>query len=74
MRTEKEIKAKIEEIREKAFDIMERNMYKSINKRVSLRSIRLVLNALEFSIGKKDELMLLRDDKNKSAGDQYGNV
>ena len=74
MRTEKEIKAKIEEIREKAFDIMERNMYKSINKRVSLRSIRFVIDSLEFSIGKRDELMLLKDDKNKSAGDKYGNV
>ena len=66
MRTEKEIKEKIEQIRENAFDMMERNMFKTPNKRVSLRSIRLIIDALEFSIGKKDDLILLKDDKDKA--------
>ncbi|HJX50077.1 MAG TPA: hypothetical protein VJ438_01305 [Candidatus Nanoarchaeia archaeon] len=72
MRTEKEIKEKIEQIRESAFDLMEKNMYRSPSRRVSLRSLRLVIDALEFSIGKKNELILLKDDKDKTRGDIYG--
>ena len=68
MRTEKEVKDKIEELREKAFDIMDKNLDRSINKRVSIRSIRLIIDALEYSLGKRKELMLLTENYSVTAG------
>lgn len=65
MRTEKELKAKIEELREKAFDLMEANQTRAVNKRVSIRTLRLVIDALEFSMGNKEDLMLLTEKYNQ---------
>ena len=61
MRKEKEIQDKLNELREKAFDMMERNMMKTPNKRISLRNIRLVINSLEYCLGKREDLEIIKD-------------
>ncbi len=66
MRTEKEIKLKIEEIRNKAFDIIERSQSGAMNKRTSIRQIRLVIDALEYAIGNKKEISLFVEYDNKA--------
>jgi len=66
MRTDKELKLKIDEVREKAFNLIELNQNRNPISRVSIRTIRLIINALEYSLGKHDELLIFSEKYNQT--------
>lgn len=68
MKSEKEIRNKITELREKSFDILEQGISNSPFKRTSIRTIRAVINALEYCLDERDDLMILEEVYSKSKG------
>ena len=59
----KVIEDKIMELKDKGFAILEAQEGKNPFKKVSLRSIKLVINALEYTIGKHEDLMVFDELK-----------
>jgi len=65
MRKEKEVQNKIDELRTNAFDILESNLTRSIGKKISIRHIRLVIDAMEYCLGKSKNLKIITENYNK---------